>query len=239
MKRFGLFLLIAGSALAQGNAGDSPRLGVALSFGTLGPGIEAATGITKWLNVRGGFNYFSYGVSGTTNSSNLTFDGTLRLASGEVLVDFFPVRWLHLSGGALVWNGFQGTGTVRVPGGQTFTLNDVSYYSSVANPVAGNGKISANEAAPGALFGFGNLLPRNQRHFAATVDLGVAFQGSPTTVLNLTGSTCPTASPIGCATISSQPAVQANVLGEQNKINKDLKPYNFYPIIQASFGYKF
>lgn len=241
MRKFGLFLLTAGAVFAQssgGNTDSTPHFGVALSVGTLGPGIEVATGLNKWLNVRGGFNYFTYSLSGTTND-NLTYNGTLRLGSGEVLVDYFPVKWFHLSGGALVWNGFQGTGSVNVPGGQTLTLNNVLYYSSAANPVTGNGKINANVAAPVALFGFGNLLPRNPRHFAATVDLGVAFQGAPQTTLNLTGSTCPSASPAGCAPISSQPTVQANITAEQTKLNKNLNLFRFYPIIQVSFGYKF
>jgi hypothetical protein len=239
MKRLGIFLFTTLTALAQSNGdqSSSPHIGVALTVGTLGPGIQVATGISRWLNVRGGFNYFSYSLSGTND--NFAYNGSLRLESGEALVDFFPIRWLHFSGGALVHNGFQGSGSVNVAGGQSFTLNSVTYYSAASNPVTGTGKLVPNSAAPVGLIGFGNLLPRNQHHFAATVDLGVAFQGSLMSTLNLTGSTCPGPSAAGCAPISAQPAVQANVLAEQNKINKDLKPYNMWPIIQVSFGYKF
>jgi hypothetical protein len=225
-----------GSA-AQSSQQPLPRLGIALSMGTLGPGIQVATAVERHLNVRGGFNYFSYSLSGTT-SDNLTYNGSLRLESGEVLLDYYPIGPFHLSGGALIYNGFQGKGSVSVPGGQTLTLNSVTYYSSAADPVTGNGNIQAKKFAPMALFGFGNLLPRSQRHFSTNVDIGVAFQGAPSATLNLMGSTCATVV-TGCAPISAQPTVQANIAAEQTKINKDLMPFRFYPVISVSFGYKF
>ena len=222
---------------SQNDQPPLPRFGIAVNIGTLGAGIEAATAVHRRLNIRGGFSYFSYSLSGTTND-NLGYNGSLRLESGEALVDFFPVRWFHLSGGALLYDGFQGKGTVDVPGGQSLTLNGVKYYSSAANPITGTGNIVTQKAAGVVLFGFGNMLPRNQHHFSVTSDFGVAFQGSPTTTLNLIGSTCATPTS-GCAPISAQPSVQANILAEQTKINKDLKPFNFYPILRISFGYKF
>jgi len=245
----GVVCLVAGSLPAvygqapASNSGSQssdqqslPRFGLAVSIGTLGAGIQAGTAIHRRLNVRGGFNYFSYSLSGTS-SDNLGYNGSLRLESGEALLDYFPVKWLHLSGGALVYDGFQGKGTINVPGGRTLTLNSVTYYSSASNPVTGTGIIDTRKVAPAALFGFGNLLPRNQHHFSVTSDFGVAFQGSPMTTLNLTGSTCLTAT-TGCAPISSQPTVQANVVAEQSKINKDLKPFNMWPILRVTFGFR-
>lgn len=214
-----------------------PRFGLGVSIGLLGAGIQAGTAVQRHLNVRGGFNYFSYSLSGHT-SDNIAYNGSLRLESAEALVDYVPVKWFHLSGGAALYDGFQGKGTINEPGGHSFTLNSVTYYSSPADPVTGTGKIVARTAAPEAMLGFGNLLLRGKRHFTVTSDFGVIFQGSPMTTLNLIGSTCATPT-TGCAPISQQPAVQANVTAEQSKINKDLKPFNFYPILRITFGYKF
>ena len=223
---------------AQNDQPPLPRFGIAVNVGTLGAGIEAATAIHRRLNIRGGFSYFSYDLSGTS-SDNLGYDAALRLEFADALVDYFPVKWFHLSGGALIYDGFQGKGTISVPGGQSLTLNGVKYYSSAANPVTGTADIVAQKAAGVVLFGFGNMLPRNQHHFSVTSDFGIAFQGSPTTTLNLIGSTCATPT-TGCAPISAQPSVQANVIAEQSKINKDIKPYgSYYPILRISFGYKF
>jgi hypothetical protein len=212
-------------------------LGIAVSIGSLGVGGQVATAVARKVNVRGGFNYFSYSLSGTTND-NIPYNGKLRLESAEALVDYYVAGPFHISGGALVYNGFQGTGTITESGGHSFTLNNTLYYSSPADPVNGTGALKPQMAAPVALFGFGNLLPRSKRHFTANVDLGVAYQGSPNAKLNLTGSVC-SAPNIGCAPISVQPTVQANILAEQNKINNDLAPFKFYPVLRLTFGYKF
>lgn len=217
---------------------DLPRFGLGVSIGTLGAGIEAATAVTRRSNIRGGFNYFRYSVS-TSTSDNLSVDGTLRLASGEVLYDQFIGGGVHVSGGVLVYDGNQGTATVSVPGGNSLTLNGQKYYSSVADPVTGTGMIASRKVAPEVLFGFGNLLPRGRRHFSAGFEFGVAFQGSANTKLNLIGSTCTGNGVTGCAPVASSPTVQANIMGEQNKINNDLTPFKFYPILRISFGYKF
>lgn len=227
-----------GQSSSGGDATSLPRFGVALSVGTLGAGIQAATAVAKRTNIRGGFNYFSYSLSGTRSSDNLMYNGSLRLESGEILVDQYLAGPFHISGGALIYDGFQGTGTVNVAGGQTLTLNSVQYYSSASNPVTGTGTITARKVAPEVLLGLGNLLPRSSRHFSANFDIGVAFQGSPTALLNLTGSTCNTPT-TGCAPISANPSVQANITAEQGKINNTLKPFEFYPVLRVSFGYKF
>ena len=70
------------------------------------------------------------------------------------------------------------------------------------------------------------------------VDLGVAFQGSLNAQLNLGGSAC-TGPATGCAPISAQPAVQANVAAEQTRINNSLAPFKYYPVVRLSIGYKF
>ena len=211
--------------------------GIAVGAGTLGAGIQAATRVASKSNVRFGFNYFKY--TGSTTSSNITYTGSLKLESAELLFDQYIVGGLHLSGGAMVYDGNQGTATAAVPGGQTFTLNNVSYYSASGDPVNGTGAITARKVAPEILIGIGNLVPRSGRHFTANIEAGVAFQGSPNANLNLTGSTCLISATSGCGPIASNPAVQANIQGQQNKINNDLAPFKYYPIVRLSFGYKF
>lgn len=143
-----------------------------------------------------------------------------------------------MSAGALLYDAFQGTGSVKVAGGESITLNHFTYYSAASDPVTGTASIAARKVAPEVLIGFGNLLPRSARHFTANFDLGVVFQGSPSARLNLLGSTC-NAPSTGCSPINSNPAVQANIIAQQGILNNDLKPFQFYPVIRLSFGYKF
>jgi len=257
-KRFLLIAVLVYSAAGFGQTADSadnassnsgapqnnqpaakqslPRFGIEVSAGTLGAGIQAATAVARHTNIRGGFNFFKLSVSGTDNNNDLGYTGTLRLKSGEILVDQYLKGSFHISGGALIYNGFQATGNVQVPGGQTLTLNGVTYVSATSDPVTGTGAITVRKVAPELLIGFGNLLPRSARHFTVNFDLGAAFQGSPNTTLNLLGSTC--ISQV-CSTISSNPSVQANITAEQRKISNTLKPFQFYPVLRIGFGYKF
>jgi len=213
-----------------------PRFGIQVTAGTPGVGVQVATAVTRRSNVRLGVNYFSYGAS--INKDNIAYNGTLRLESAEVLYDQYLGAGFHISPGVMIYDGNQATGSASVSGGQTFTLNNVSYYSANAGPVTGTASITARKVAPEILIGFGNLLPRSTRHFTVNLDLGIVFQGSPNATLNLTGSTCPGDPVNGCLPISANTTVQSNILSEQTKINNSLVPFKFYPVLRLGFGYK-
>jgi hypothetical protein len=97
--------------------------------------------VTRRSNVRFGVNYFKY--SGSTSKDNITYNGTLRLESAEVLYDQYIGGGFHISPGVMVYDGNQGTANASVSAGQTFSLNGVTYYSSNASPVTGTGTITS------------------------------------------------------------------------------------------------
>ena len=217
-----------------------PKFGLELSAGTMGAGIQAATAVARKSNVRFGFNYFSYSGSNTSSSNNITFNGTLKMESAEILFDQYLFGGFHLSTGMAAYYGNQANGTASIPAGQTFSLNSANYYSSSASPVTGTGSFTASKYAPEVMFGFGNLLPRSNRHFTVNADLGVAFVRSPLIQLNLAGSACTINSTVGCAPIQSTPSIQSNLVAEQSKLNNQLGSYlKYWPIIRIGFGYKF
>jgi hypothetical protein len=214
----------------------SPKFGIAVSASTLGAGIQAATAVSRTDNLRVGFNYFTY--SHDFNKDGIAYNGTLNLRSAEVLFDQYFGNIFHISPGLMFYDGNKGTANAGVPGGQSFTLGGVTYYSDSASPVNGTGHITARKAAPEFLIGFGNLLPRSNKHFTANFELGVVLQGSPSATLQLNGNTC-TGPGSQCQSIASNPAAQASVLSEQNKINSSLSVFKYYPVVRLSFGYKF
>jgi hypothetical protein len=170
------------------------------------------------------------------DKDGVTYKGALDLRSAEALLDFFPLGSFHLSPGLLLYNGNKVSANASVPGGDSFTLNGVTYTSDPANPIAGTGKMKFYKAAPMFLFGFGNLVPRNHR-FSVSFDLGAAYQGPPRATLALTGNACD-ASGLNCADVTTDPSVQSNILAEQAKINKSASPFRFYPIVSVGVGYK-
>jgi hypothetical protein len=227
---------LATGAAAKGKEG-LPRFGVGVKMSTLGIGIEAATALSRKVNLRGGYNFLSYNRN--FGKSGITYTGGLNFHSVEGHLDFFPFGGsFHLSPGFLFPMGDQIKATANVPGGDTFTLGGTTYESDPTNPIKGNGKIDFNASAT-ALVGFGNLLPRKRsKHFSISFEGGAAFQGSPNSGLNLTGNAC-NSSGLNCVNAATDPTVQSNILAEEKKINKDLAPFKIYPLISFGFGVKF
>jgi hypothetical protein len=215
-----------------------PHFGLGVSVGTLGVGVQAATAVTHSSNLRGGFNYFTYTGSTTSSSDNITYNGTLKLESAEVLFDQYIGHTFHISPGVAIYDGNQATGNAAP---QTFTLNNVNYYSSQSNPVTGTGSFTAGKVAPELLFGFGNLLPRKaNKHFSASFEAGAIFTQKPVIALNLAGYACLTSPTTNCSNIATTSTIQANLQAEQTKLNNQLGSYlKYWPVIRLGFGYKF
>ncbi len=213
--------------------------GIGVTASTLGVGAQAAVSVTKYSNLRAGFNAFNY--SDTFSKDGVAYSGTLSLRSVQVTWDqYFPhLGGFHISPGALIYDGNAATGNASVPGGQSFTLGGTTYYSSSANPIAGTGSLTVAKAAPMVLVGFGNLLPRSSRHFGISAEAGVVFQGSASARLNLTGSACLDVTQTACRNAATDPSVQSNVQAEQTKLNNDISPFRFYPVVALGFSFKF
>ncbi len=213
-----------------------PRFGIGIKFSSLGAGIEVATPLSRQINVRMGFNAFNYNPS--FNQNGITYGGQLSFRSAETHLDWFPrAGGFHISPGVL-YNGNRLRAIASVPGGQTFTMNNTTYYSDPSNPVNGTGALAMNKIAPSLMIGWGNLLPRGSKHFTFPFEIGVAYVGSPRVSLNLNGRACDSTG-LFCSNVNSDPTIQSNVQAEQTKINKDASPYKFYPVISTGFGYRF
>jgi hypothetical protein len=218
--------------------GRLPRIGIGLRMSTLGAGIEAATAVTRRSNLRVGFNAFDYSTS--LYRDGIYYNGTLSLRSVAVFYDQYLKGGFHVSPGLLVYNGNLGTADATAPGGQSFSLGSQTYFSSKADPLTGTGTLDFDrKVAPALMFGFGNLLPRSQRHFSLTFDFGVIFQGPSSVMLKLAGSAC-NSSGNQCQDIRSSPAIQAGIQAQQVKLSDSVTPYlQYYPVVSLGFGYKF
>ena len=212
-------------------------LAVGVRVGLLGIGFEAATPLSEHLNLRAGANFFSYNDTFTTNG--IVYSGNLHLRSADATLDWYPwAKGFRVSGGALLYNGNNITGNANVPGGNTFSLNDVEYLSSTADPVTGNASLKFNEAAPKLTVGWGNHIPRSGRHFSFPMEIGFAYIGDPKLVLNLEGTACDPQGLI-CEDVATNEEIQSNLKAQQEKYQKDADPARFYPIISAGFAFSF
>ena len=223
-------------ASAQKSKSES-HVGVGVEISTLGVGFQAAMPVLPRINIRGGGDFISYGHDFHQDGVNYT--ATLRWRSGQASVDWFPFGGFHVSPGLLFYNGNKITATELVPGGQNFTLNGTGFTSSAGNPINGSGAVGFTKVDPKITFGFGNLVPRSGRHWSIFSDFGIAYTGSPKATLAFQGTACLQQDPTQCFDAATSTTFQSSVVGEQNKLNKDMNFFKFYPIISVGFGVNF
>lgn len=226
-------------AAAPAEPGSSPRVGIGVMAGTLGIGGQVAVRVLRPLNIRAGFS--GLGISYNFNNDGIDYGARLRLEGAPVTADFFFFHGMHVSGGALLYNGTQITGTASASAGKTFTLNDVAYESSAATPLTGSVGVTFRKAAPLVGFGFGNLVPRKGHRWSITADFDVAYSGSPRAALSLSGVACAPGATSGstCRNVGTDPTIQSNVTAEQNSVNDKVRFLKIYPLFTLGFGYAF
>jgi hypothetical protein len=213
------------------------RFGAGVKASTLGIGVEGAAAVTERSNVRFGVNTFNH--TETLESHGINYDAKLKLSSLQLTYDQYLIRGFHVSPGLLFHNGNKADATAFVPAGSSFSLGGTRYYSSLINPIGGVANVKVKSTAPMVLLGFGNLLPRSGRHFGVNVEGGVVFQGSPETTLSLTGAACAVSPTSGCANANADPIIQNNLRLEQNKLNDDLQPLKYYPVLSVGISWQF
>jgi hypothetical protein len=249
MRRFSIIvcavtLLSAGHAFAGGDEGiaqfrprpvsnPQPRFAVGVKAGTLGIGVQVGTALADRINLRGGGNFFEYKDS--LNESGVTYNGTLHLASVEAKLDLFVIGGFRVTPGLLLYNDNKVTADALVPAGTSVTFGGTRYTSNPSDPLRGTAGVTFNKFAPTIGIGFGNLLPRSNRHWSLSTDLGIAFSGAPAFALGFGGSACAGTTCQPAAT----PSVSANVEAERVKIQNDLKDFKYYPEASIMFGWKF
>lgn len=208
---------------------------VELGGGSLGPGVEIATPLSRSLNLRVGFNLFNFGYS--FNIDGVQYDSGLHLRSGRASVDWFPThRGFHISPGVL-YGADRLSAVSGVPPGQYFELGAQGFFNSVDDPLNGTaGAVLPNKFAPMLTLGFGNMIPRSGRHFSFPIEVGAAYVGAPRINVTLNGTACMVE---GCFTFANNPDAQSSMQQEIQKLNEKLKRYPVYPILSIGTSYRF
>jgi len=215
-------MLLIGSTILAETA--SAGVGISAKVGTTGYGGDLTVGLLPQLNVRAGFNTFSYGMTESDTdeegggSTDISAD--LKLQTIPILLDWHP--WagrFRLSAGMVVNNNE--LSLYAVPG-DTVDINDVEYVVQHVD-----GKASFNQIAPYIGIGTGNAADTSSHlHFA--FDLGVMFQGEPKIEIQATASDS-----------RLQSRLNADVAEEQRKLEDDASVFNMYPVLTIGLSYTF
>jgi len=220
------------------------RLGIAVTGGTGATGLEIATSMGYHFNLRASGNYFSYFADFSTEGYNVT--GSIITRNANLSLDYYPFRnsGFRISPGVTLDNGNTVHGNLNIPAGQTFDLGETTYTSGSdgtdGNPVGYdpiNGTIGLSfgrKVAPSMTVGWGNLIPRGRHHWSIPFEIGFEYIGAPLIDFNIQGIGCQPNQ--GCGSIDD-PANQANIQAEKTKLNNDIYPLRFFPIMSIGFGY--
>lgn len=191
-----LFGLQTAQAQTVDQFGIFDHLGMGVSLGTDGIGIDVAAPITDYAALRAGVSFFpkikhvvkdvDIDDDNGTLTPTVDIEGKLNIFDFKVLADFYPFKnsSFHLTAGAFLGNEaiVKATNTtmfIKQPekyGKVGLVLGDYRLTTD-ANGYA-NIDFTVSKFKPYLGFGFGRAIPKNSR-VSVSCDFGVQFWGAP------------------------------------------------------------
>jgi hypothetical protein len=211
------------SAPLLAHADDSLGVGVALTAGLSGIGVDAGVSINPFLGVRATVAGINVGRDGNYGTS-VDWNASARLFQAGLLLDGYP--WagsFHLTGG-LVDDGNKITLNAQPSPGGTYTFNGTSYPTSDIS--AASATVNWGKAVPYVGLGWGDLASSPGLHF--TTDIGVLISSSPSASINVV-----------CASNQVCANLGPNVAAEQSKLQNDVNNLRIWPVVRFGVGFAF
>jgi len=194
-----------------------------LRGGTLGGGVELSHAFGPRTGVR--LNADAYNYKQTSTYDDLDYDMKVKLQTVSLLGDWFPfANNFRISAGAVL-NGNKITMKGQPTGG-FFTINGTQYNTAQVGSL--DAAVDFNKAAP--YFGIGYGRPINSG-LSLIFDLGVMFQGSAKSKIDVTCGSA--ATPSQCAQLRS------DAQAEQSRLDDSLHSFKYYPVISLGLAYTF
>lgn len=204
---------LAGAAPALGQ--DRSHVRLALSLGSLGIGPEVTYRPYRWFSLRGSATFLS--ASPHARIDEIQYRSRLKLRNYGLMGDIYPFGngW-RISGGVREDNNrmlIQAAPMMPVSiGGTSYTPAQVGTLS---------GEITTRQYAPVVTIGYGGTVAKG---FSIGGDIGVMFHGRPK---------------MGGLSSTSMLVTPADLVTEQGQIQRDIRKYRYYPVLQMSAGYRF
>lgn len=199
---------------APATAQEQSRFSVGVTGGTLGIGPEVSVQASRKIGLRASATFLS--VSKEFEGDSLTYDGTAKLKSGGVMVDFRPSGGgFRLSAGARI-NGNRAT-AVATPAAPV-DIDGTLYTPAQVGTVTGG--LDFKNLAPMLTLGYSDT----HQGLRFSLDAGAMFQGNPR-VQNFTAS--------------GGGVSAADLAAERDSVQQDVDGYKVWPVLQIGLGYNF
>jgi hypothetical protein len=190
-------------------------------IGTTGGIIEGQYGFNEYVTVRGGFNFFSYGID--EEYDDVEYDADLDLSNIGAFVDLHPFAnsFLVTAGGYFGDKTIDGTGRPTQP----VQIGNTVYTPAQIGTLTLDAK--ANDAAPFLGIGYDNTF-RTTGNWGFKIIGGAMFSGEPDVSLQSDGGV-----------FSGDPTFEAEVDREEQRIRDDIEDFKVYPVVQIGVTYRF
>jgi hypothetical protein len=219
-----MFVLTSVAMRAQtapsGSGGGHLDLGIGIHTGTLGFGAEVNKLLFDRLGIRGGFNYFSFGLNHSI--TDVEYSAKLRLQSAPVLLDLYPLARgpLHLTGG-IVFNQTQFTGSAVPDASGTITINHDTYTQSQVGVL----NAAIKYPSSGGYVGLGIGTPAFSSRLSGTLDIG-AILSKPRVSLTATGA-------------ATNPQLASDLAAQQASTQTSANKISVYPVLSSGLMVRF
>lgn len=208
----------------EGTSGyEWPGLSLGPKIGTTGIGLDLTFGVTRFLNLRSGFNYGSFTMN--TDWGDVEYDTELDMTSIPLLVDWYPAGGhFRITGGFYIQPGTQAD--IDATPNKPVQIGSHTYGPEVIGTLSGKIEVD-NTFAPYLGIGFGNAVGRDRR-LTFSLDLGVIFQAYDVSLAS-----------DGPGMTAKLDLFREDIQKEEEKIQDDLDDFKFYPVLTLGFGYHF
>lgn len=217
-------MTLAALAVGAGWGAQAAQAQVAVggSLGSTGGTLEAQMQITPTIQLRGGYNYFEYGVDDTYDG--IAYDGDLDLTTWGAFVDLRPFSnsFIVTAGAYFGDKGLKLDATPTQPveiGNQTFTPAQVGRLNADA---------ALKDTAPFVGFGWDTTFQNSGPGMGFKFIVGAMFTGSPDVSMTSTGGT-----------LSNDTNFKTQLAIEAQKLQDDIDDYKVYPVVQAGVTWSF
>lgn len=229
----------AAADTAPAAAASRSHHGLGLRFGTGGFGVDYTYGLSRYVDLRAGYQFGSYSFN--AEEEGIDYRAKLKISAAEAMVDIKPFGGgFRLSLGVL---SRMPEATLKAAGLDDYEINDTIYRGDLKL----NGRVDLGKVAPYAGIGWGGTT--NGSGFGASFDLGVMFGKSPNVRLDASGRACDASGGVcdpngpegfdvnGTTALAQQ--FQADKDAEIAKLEDDAKDFRFWPVLTLGLHYRF
>lgn len=237
----GVCSMLAMVPVAQASADTTEQPGIAATarLSTLGYGAELDYPLNASWNIRLQVNGLNY--DDTVTEGGIDYDGTLKLATQGLLVDFRPFSGTFKLTAGFFSNHNKLAASATSDGSKSYDIDGYRYAGALNNPLRLSAEAKLGKSSAGYLgFGWGHSY---ESGLSFSFELGALLSGKASATLSASGTAYRTDQPSQTFDVQGNTAAaqtfRQKLLNEQVELQDDLDDFTVYPVVAFGLGWRF